>query len=51
LLSRETTTEYKKVDTPKELAKELAKALAFNGGIRNNGKQILCNGTMCNMWV
>jgi hypothetical protein len=47
LLSRETTTEYKKVDTPKELAK----ALAFNGGIQNNGKQILCNGTMCNMWV
>lgn len=47
LLSRETMTEYKKVDTPKELAK----ALAFNGGIQNNGKQILCNGTMYNMWV
>jgi hypothetical protein len=34
LLSRETTTEYKKVDTPKELAK----ALAFNGGIQNNAQ-------------
>jgi hypothetical protein len=36
LLSRDETTEYKKVDTPKQLAE----ALASNGGIQNNGMHI-----------
>jgi hypothetical protein len=34
LLSRDETTEYKKVDTPRQLAA----AIASNGGIQNNGK-------------
>lgn len=37
LLSRDEMTEYKKVDMPKQLAK----ALASNGGIQNNGTCIL----------
>jgi hypothetical protein len=36
LLSREETTEYKKVDTPRQLAE----AIASNGGIQNNGKRL-----------
>lgn len=36
LLSRDESTEYRKVDTPKQLAT----AIAYDGGIQNNGKHL-----------
>ena len=47
LLSRDETTEYKKVDTPRQLAA----AIASNGGIQNNGKLLAGADYMLDMHI